>query len=115
MTEEEYTSRRSHLRSINPQTADCPPADEIAELRERFIEQLFQEQLDELYAEPLNLQEYIMESSYENTNLQKIVLYLVEMSILPPAARSMERLRKIINNFITETATARATEMVDNL
>lgn len=69
MTEEEFLSRKKYLSKVNPQTADCPPEDEIAALKERFIDQLVEEEMSDLYEHPDKIQEYFMEANYDNTNL----------------------------------------------
>lgn len=88
MTEEEYRKRRAHLRSINPQIADCPPADELAALKSIFIKERTEELMESLYQDPIRLQEYVLEAHYENTKLMKAITTLGEAIAQPSALKS---------------------------
>lgn len=88
MTEEEYRHRRSHLRSIDPQTADAPPADELEALRGIFIEERTEELMEGLYQDPIRLQEYVLEAQYENTKLMKAITTLGEAINQPSALKT---------------------------
>lgn len=83
MTNEEYKSRRSHLRSINPHTADCPPADELQTLQEQYIEDRAFELRQNLYDSPERLQEYILESPLESTSMLEMCRHLGKIMMFP--------------------------------
>lgn len=83
MNPEEYKKRRAHLGSINVQIANCDPSDELEALRERFIEERTSELMEGLYQDPERMQEYILESHYENTNMLAVCGLFGDMMLLP--------------------------------
>ena len=114
MTEDEYKKRRSHFRSINVMTADCDPEDELAELRNRFIEERAQELLRDLYDTPERMQEYILESPYENTCMLKMCEHLGNILQFPSSSSVIEFLGAS-GTFFEEATMNEAIEQESNI
>lgn len=114
MTDDEYCNRRAHLRSINVYTADCPPDDELAALEERYIEQITEEKMENLYESPERIQEYILESDYENTRMLHACSSLGR-AIQSRSATCADITLKLFNTFFENAVKKEATDYVGDL
>lgn len=114
MTDEEYIARRSHLRSINPQLADCPPADELAALEERFIDEKTAWYIDGMYDDPFFIQEQFMEADPDNTTLVVFFRKICEM-MKDPDGFSRYSVTHATASFLEENFKQKATADVEAL
>jgi hypothetical protein len=114
MTEEEYKKHRALLQSINPMTANCPPGDELYALRERFIEERTSELLEGLYSSPERIQEYILETPYENTKLLTVCSLLGKAIAQPNALKNSITL-SYFKDFFEEAVTQEAIKYEEDL
>ena len=115
MNDKEFIARRAHLASQNVMTADNPPADDVQALTEQYIEQYTDRLMEDLYETPERIQEYILETSYENTKLLLLCEKLGEILYAPPTPAVIAEFIAAADNFFAERITAEAKTYVENL
>ena len=114
MNDEEFIARRAHLASQNVMTADNSPADDVAGLEEYYIEQKTAELMEGLYQDPERMQEYVLESHYENTNMLTVFGLFGDMMELPTTKNVIDFL-SASGTFFEEAVKKETTDYVENL
>lgn len=115
MTDDEYRSRRAHLRSINVHTADCPPDDELAVLEERYIEQITEERLKDLCGDHDRIQEYILESDYENNYFRLVCVGMAHLLSGDDTKATYATFKRVLTSFFEEAVKQEAIDYVEGL
>ena len=114
MNDSEFIKRRSHFNSINPQTADYPPADDIAGLTDFYVEEVTARLMENLYNSPERIQEYLVESDYEFTAMYRFATTLGTV-LADPALQNMNRFLGLAREFFELSVQKEARDYVEGL